>query len=113
ARKLDGVTKRIWWGTWPGALALGLLSLLLVLPGALAGLLTLLIPDTGGAGVDFAVEEAPLWHRVFGIISLAAAVVLPFLTVRWARRTWLGYVLLALGLSFVFGAIGLGLFGVV
>ncbi|WP_040283757.1 hypothetical protein [Tessaracoccus massiliensis] len=104
--------QKIWWGTWPGALALGLLSLLLALPGALAGLIVLTIPDTGGAGVDFQVDDIPLWHRIFAVIALVAVVVLPILTTRWARKAWLGYVLLGSALSFLVGAVGLGLFGI-
>ncbi|GAA4894215.1 hypothetical protein GCM10025789_09300 [Tessaracoccus lubricantis] len=107
------MSRRIWWSTWPGALGLGLLSLLLVAPGTVAGLIVLLIPDTGGAGVDFSVDTVPLWQQVFAWVAIAAAVVLPFLTALWARRAWLGYVLLSLGLSLVVGVIGLGLFGIV
>lgn len=107
------MSRPIWWGTWPGALGLGLISLILVLPGALAGLATFLIPDTGGAGVDFQVATTPVWMQIFGGFALAAALVLPVLTLRWARRTWLGYVLLGLGLSLVLGLVGLGLFGVI
>lgn len=105
--------RRIWWGTWPGALALGLLAVALLLPGAGAGLATLLIPDTGGAGTDRVVGGTPLWVRIFGALGVASLVVLPVLTVRWARKTWLGYVLLTLGLSLLVGAIGLGLFGII
>ncbi|MDO5678384.1 MAG: hypothetical protein Q4G35_12860 [Propionibacteriaceae bacterium] len=104
--------KRIWWGTWPGALAMGLLSLVLVLPGALAGLATFLIGDTGAAGIDFEAATTPLWMRIFGGLAVASLAVLPALTVRWARKTWLGYLLLGLSISFVIGAIGLGLFGI-
>lgn len=105
--------QKIWWGTWPGALALGLLSLVLVLPGALAGFIVLTIPDTGGSGIDVEAGVVPLWHRIFAVIALVALVVLPVLTTRWARKTWLGYVLLGSALSFVVGAVGLGMFGII
>lgn len=102
---------RVWWGAWPGAIALALLSLLLLLPGGAAGLVALLIPDTGGAGVDFEVATTPLWVRIFGALGVASLVVVPLLILRWARKTWLGYVLVGFGLSLLIGAVGLGLFG--
>lgn len=107
------MAKRIWWGTWPGAIAMALLALILVLPGAAAGLVALLIPDTGSAGTDRAIGTTPVWVRVFGALAVSSAVALPLLVLRWARKTWLGYLLLGLGLSLLIGAIGLGLFGVI
>lgn len=104
---------KVWWGTWPGAVGMALLALVLLLPGAAAGLVALLIPDTGGAGTDRVIGTTPLWVRIFGAVGVASMLVLPLLVLRWARRTWLGYVLLGLALSALIGAIGLGLFGII
>ncbi len=41
-----------------------------------------------------------------------AALALPVLTGRWARKRWAGYLLLGLGLSAFVGAVGLVMFGI-
>lgn len=104
--------RRVRWATWPGALGLGALALLMGGPGIVALTATAVLPADDSAGVDFAVS-GPGWPvRVAALVVAVAALMLPVLTVRWARRKWAGYVLLGLGLSAVVGVVGLFLVGI-
>lgn len=106
------MAKRIWWGTWPGALFMGAAAFVLALAGFLTGVAFLVIPPIDSSGIDFEIEAPPIWVAVIYVVQVLAAVVLPALTVRWARKRWAGYVLLGLGLSMVIGVIGLFQLGI-
>ena len=104
--------RRAWWMTWPGALGLGLAALLLGSAALVTGVAYLVIPPSTSAGVDFEIASPPVWKFVaFGVQALAC-LVLPVLTVAWARRRWLGYVLLGLALSAGLGVVGLVQLGI-
>ncbi|NHB84807.1 hypothetical protein G7085_09885 [Tessaracoccus sp. HDW20] len=104
--------RRRWWTTWPGALTLGAAALLLGSAGTLTGLAYVVIPPVDSAGIDFEIAAPPLWKSIgFGVQALAG-LVLPVLTVFWARRRWAGYVLLGLGLAAVSGVVGLTQLGI-
>jgi len=104
--------RRKWWTTWPGALALGGAALLLAAAGTLTGLAYVILAPADSAGIDFEIAAPPLWKSIaFGVQALAG-LVLPVLTVLWARRRWAGYVLLGLGLAAVSGVVGLVQLGI-
>lgn len=112
---IDGVERRrrrTWWGTWPGALALGAASLALALPGVVTLIGTAFLPAEDSVGIDVEVSGPGVAVRVLSAVVGVAALVVPVLTVRWARKKWAGYVLLGLGLSAVAGAVGLGMLGI-
>lgn len=104
--------RRTWWATWPGALALGAGSLLLALPGMVTLIGTALLPAADSAGIDVEVAGPGIVVRILAVLGGVAALAMPFLTVRWARRKWAGYVLLGLALSALAGAVGLGMLGI-
>lgn len=99
--------RRVWWATWPGALCMGLIGLVLSAPGAMAGLIWVLIPDNDSSGLDFEVAAPPVWMEVLAFALPVVAVVAFLLTVYWARKRWAGYLLLGLGVSLIAGIIGL------
>lgn len=99
--------RRPWWATWPGVIAMWLASALLAWPGLVSGLAAVVLPDLGSAGLDFEVEGPPAYTRVVGWVLLLGAVVLPLMTARWARKMWLGYLLLGLALCGLVGVVGL------
>lgn len=49
---------------------------------------------------------------MFAVVQVAAGLVLPVLTARWARKAWLGYVLLGLALCAGVGVVGLVQLGI-
>lgn len=90
---------------------MGLISFLLVSPALLAAQLALSLQSVDTAGLDHEVTGPGLAPRILAIVMTAASLVLPVLTGRWARKTWLGYLLLGLALSVALGVVGLGLMG--
>ena len=112
---IDGVSRRqrrTWWATWPGALAVGLVSLVLALPGTVTLIGTALLPAEDSAAIDVQVSGPGLGLRIAAALGGGAALALPVLTLRWARKRWLGYVLLGLAASALAGAVGLGMLGI-
>ncbi|MFV0429934.1 MAG: hypothetical protein ACK5KO_10980 [Arachnia sp.] len=106
--------RRIWWATWPGALGLGLVSMVLAGIPAAMFVYYALSAVASTAGTDAVAVEAPsvlvrLSYAVAGVIMAA----LPVLTVILARRRWLGYLLLALAASLVATMAGLANLGIV
>ena len=87
-------------------------SLAMAAWGIVALLGTALLPDDGGVGVDFEVAGPGMVTRGVALTVGVAALALPVLTARWARKRWAGYVLLGLGLSAVVGAVGLVMVGI-
>lgn len=86
---------------------MGALGLVLAVPGALAGLVWLAVPNYDSSGLDFEVPSPPVALQILAGVLPIATVVLLVLTVYWARKRWAGYLLLALGLSMIIGIIGL------
>ncbi|MEZ5084688.1 MAG: hypothetical protein R2722_00035 [Tessaracoccus sp.] len=100
--------RRPWWSTWPGALGCGIASLLLSGLGTLGLLIYVTLPVDNVGGTDFLPGEGPsLVSTIAAWVGLVALVALPVLTTVWARRVWLGYMLLGLVLSTVGGMAGL------
>lgn len=91
---------------------MGAASLAMAAWGVVALLGTALLPDDGGVGVDFEVAGPGMVTRGVALTVGVAALALPVLTARWARKRWAGYVLLGLGLSAVVGAVGLVMVGI-
>lgn len=91
---------------------MGAASLAMAAWGIVALLGTALLPDDGGVGVDFEVAGPGMVTRGVALTVGVAALALPVLTARWARKRWAGYVLLGLGLSAVVGAVGLVMVGI-
>lgn len=88
-----------WWSTWPGALGLGVTSLLLVSAPAVifalyATMLTDAVLDVDGLMLDL---RPPLVLRILALLWVAVIVTLPVLTLRWARKKWLGWLLVGIG----------------
>lgn len=105
------MARRIWWATWPGALVMGLVAAVLASAGTAVGLVGLFVPVAGIEGTDQQAVAAPGWLFPLSLSLSLAGVVLPLLTLWWARRRWAGFVLLGLCLSAVVGAVGLVQFG--
>lgn len=92
-----------WWSTWPGALGLGVISLLLVAFPAwtfavYATVLSETLPDPDQGIIDV---RPPLVLRILALIWVAVILALPVFTVRWARKKWLGWLLVGVGGSVV------------
>ena len=109
---MTGGRRRVWWSTWPGVLGMGLLAFLVAAPGPLAGLAWLVLPDLDSSGLDVEIAAPSPWLTVFAVVQVAAGLVLPVLTARWARKAWLGYVLLGLALCAGVGVVGLVQLGI-
>lgn len=104
---------RPWWSTWPGALGAGLGSLLLGSAGSFGLLVYLLLPVDNQSGTDQLLSSVPATGSIVAAAAGALALLaLPVLTTLWARRAWLGYVLLGLVLSAVGGVAGLVWIGI-
>lgn len=84
-----------------------LFAALLAWPALVSGLAAALLPDLGGSGLDFDPEPVPAGARVLGWVLAISWAVFPLLTALWARRVWLGYLLLGLALCAVTGGVGL------
>ena len=84
----------------------------MILPGVLALVGTALLPADDSAGVDVQLSGPGAVVRVLAAVTGVSSLALPVLTVRWARKRWLGYLLLGLALGGVVGAIGLGMLGI-
>lgn len=103
----------IWWSTWPGALALGLVALAMVIFTAGGLILLALLSPPDSSGLEGAVESGPpiavrlLW-MVLGVAGLA----LPPVVVVMARRAWLGWTLVVLAICVFVMAAGLLMLGV-
>ncbi len=89
--------RRIWWATWPGALALGALSLVLVGVTAISLLLVAVLPAADVSGTDLVVVNGPAVGRrvVYGLLGVAFLAV-PVAVVVVARKMWLGWLLVLL-----------------
>lgn len=92
---------------------MGLVGFVLAVPGALAGIVWLLIPNYDSSGLDFEVVGPSLWQQLLAGGLPVATLVLFVLTIYWARKKWAGYLILGLGLSLVVGIVGLVFTGVI
>ena len=100
------------WTTWPGAVVMGLIALVVALPGAAAALAWLLLPSYDSSAIDFVIAPPSTVSMVLAALVLVASLALVVLTVYWARRRWAGYVLLGIVANFVVGVGGLFLWGI-
>lgn len=92
--------RSIWWATWPGALGLGLVSFVLVQVGVVpAALFAVMTPDPS-SGTDMTIEAPSSAPRIISAVAALVFLALPVLTVIFARRKWLGWLLVALAASF-------------
>lgn len=106
--------KSLWWSTWPGALGLGLASALMVVAGSFTTIVyVLLTADVSGTDKTATSTGPNTAVRIVGGVLAIAMWALPVLTVVWARRKWLGYLLLGLALSVGCFVLGLGMMGIV
>ncbi len=108
------MTRRIWWSTWPGALALGLVSFLMVTVTAVPFIAAALLTSADVAGTDITAAEdfGSGWrvsYVVFGLVLLG----LPAAVVVVARKKWLGWVLVLLTLSVLILGVALWALGIV
>lgn len=104
--------RRLWWATWPGAIGIGLLGLFLAAPGLLTGLAWLLLPGADSSGLDEEIVAPSPWLGVLAGLQVVASLLLPALSLRWAKKAWLGYLLLGLALCSALGVVGLVQMGV-
>ncbi len=105
--------RRVWWSTWPGALALGLVSLMMVALTAAGLFLVALLPPPDGSGTDVEVASGPsAVRRLAWIVIGVACLALPAAVVVLARRAWLGWTLVVLALSALVLAAGLWTLGI-
>lgn len=104
--------RRIWWATWPGALAMGVVSLAMVVLTGVGLLLTALL-TLPASGTDLTTVETPAvaW-RVAWAVAGAACFALPIAAVVVARRRWLGWLLVILAVSVFVLAAGLWALGI-
>ena len=100
------------WTTWPGAVVMGLIALVVALPGAAAALAWLLLPSYDSSGIDFVIAPPSTASMVLAVLVPTLSLALVALTVYWARRSWAGYVLLGIVANFVVGVGGLFLWGI-
>lgn len=84
----------------------------MLVPWLLAMWIQWTLPFDDSAGLTFEVTGPDMTWRAIGAGVAIASLALPVLTVRWARKKWLGYLLLGLGLSGVASVTGLVLLGV-
>ena len=66
------------WTTWPGAVVMGLIALVVALPGAAAALAWLLLPSYDSSGIDFVIAPP----------STACPNAFPALLPCWPRQRW-------------------------
>lgn len=106
--------RRIWWATWPGALALGALSLVLAGVTAVPLLATALMTSTDVAGTNLTASGgAGLGWRIAYVVLGIAIFVVPVAVVVVARKQWLGWVLVLLAVSAVILGTGLWTLGII
>lgn len=104
-------SKSPWWATWLGAIGLGFASFVLVQVGFIPAALFAVLSATDASGTDMTVESLSNTPRVLSALLALSFLVLPVLTVYFARKKWLGWLLVALGASFLvmcFGLVQLG-----
>lgn len=89
-----------------------LASLVLLLPWWLAVTVLLTYPFDDSVGIDRQITGPGPAPRVIAGILAIITLALPPLTLRWARKKWLGYLLLGLALSGVGSIAGLVMIGV-
>lgn len=90
---------------------MGVLALLVASPALLAGQWAFALVGDDSAGLDHEVAAPGPWPQVLGWVLLTLPLTVAVLTGRWARKKWLGYLLLGLTLSAVLGVTGLVLMG--
>lgn len=104
--------RRIWWSTWPAAIGMGLVSLAMVAFTAVGLFLTaLLTPPASGTDLTTVDTPATAWRVVWAIAG-AACLALPIAAIVAARRRWLGWLLVVLGISAFVLAAGLWALGI-
>lgn len=104
---------RPWWSTWWAVVAWFVLAALAVFPAVLGWGLYALYPIENQAGTDMTVDPGPdPWLRWLAAFGALATMTLPLFVARWARKAWLGFLLLGALVSVVVLAVGLWLFGI-
>lgn len=105
---------RPWWSTWPGAIGLGVASLLMAgTTSMLLALVAILADPGGGAGTDMDADSGMgTGVRVTYLLLAVLFLALPVWTCWSARRRLLGFLLWGLIGSLVVLSVGLYLFGI-
>lgn len=104
---------RPWWSRWWAVALWFLLTLLAVAPAVAGWTFWALISVDTVSGTDMQGDDASGdWTRVLSAVGAVGALALPFLTARWARKAWLGYLLLGMALCVVVLMLGLLIFGI-
>lgn len=106
-----GATQRPWWSTWWAVATWFVLACLAVTPAVIGWAFTAFYTLDNQAGIDMIVDEGTsAFGRVLAAVGCVVAILLPFFAARWARKMWLGYLLLAFLLCVVVLAVGLMMF---
>ncbi len=107
-------TKRIWWATWPGALALGVVSLVLTGVTAFPLISIALTTSADLAGTDLTTSDGGgmVWRIAYVVLGIAFLAV-PVGVVVVARKMWLGWVLVLLVISALILGAGLWTLGII
>lgn len=104
---------RPWWSRWWAVALWGVASLLAVLPTTIGWALWAWLPVETTSGTDMQGDAATGgWTRVLAAVAAVVVLSLPVLTGRWARKAWLGYLLLGGLLSGLVLVIGMFMFGI-
>lgn len=111
---MPGSRQRPWWSRWWAVVLWFVAACACVTPAVVGWSFTAFYTlEANQAGIDMVVDDGPsAFARVMAAIGALLALLLPFLAARWARKMWLGYLLLAFLLSVVVLAIGLMMFRV-
>lgn len=108
------MVNRPWWATWWAVAVWLVASIFAVLPAVVGWGLWAWFPVETISGTDISadIKTPAAWSRVLAAIAAGLAIALPFLTARWARKIWLGYLLLAGIINVIVLGIGLSMFGI-
>lgn len=92
---------------------MGLAAFLIAAPGLLAGRWALALRgEEGTAGLDHEVSDPGRGPFILGMVLIVFSLGFPVLTGRWAKKKWLGYVMVGMALCALLGATGLALMGI-
>lgn len=108
---MAGRHDRPWWSRWWAVALWFVTACVFVTPAVIAWAFTAFYTLENQAGIDMIVDEGPSpFARGLAAAGVVVAVLLPFFAARWARKIWLGYLMLAFLLSVVILGAGLVMF---